>query len=158
MDNWLVETDLFPKEALEVYSSWNLEQEVSPEMREKYFSAYRGGSQGDYREGMSAKIVNAVECLALFPASKRAVITIPNNSSPSHRDDAEAKCMREAHFYLDEQKLNATVFFRAQAADIFPKNIHFIGALMSEIANGLGGEVYPGVLHYCTTTLVADRG
>jgi thymidylate synthase len=157
MDNWEVETDLFPKEALEVYSAWNLEQDISSEDKKKYFLPYRGGSQGDYRDGMDAKISNVVACLTLFPHSKRAVITIPNNSSPVHTSDDDAKCLREIHFYLDRQQLNATAFFRAQAADIFPKNIHFIGALISEIAGKLDGEVKPGILHYHATTLVADR-
>ena len=34
---WEVETDLFPKEALEVYSAWNLEQDISSEDKKKYF-------------------------------------------------------------------------------------------------------------------------
>ncbi len=157
MDSWEVETDLFPKEALVVYSAWNLEQDISSEDKKKYFSAYRGGAQGDYRDGMDAKISNVVACLTLFPHSKRAVITIPNISSPAHTSDDDAKCLREIHFYLDGQQLNATAFFRAQAADIFPKNIHFIGVLISKIAGKLDGEVKPGVLHYHATTLVADR-
>ncbi|MCP4416109.1 MAG: hypothetical protein GY805_05785, partial [Chloroflexi bacterium] len=56
LDPWLVETDLFPKEALEAYSAWNLELDIPAAIREKYFSAHRGGSQGDYRDGMRAKI------------------------------------------------------------------------------------------------------
>ena len=157
LDPWLVETDLFPKEALTAYSAWNLELEIEPEIRKKYFSAHRGGSQGDYRDGMAAKIDNIVDCLTHFPQSKRAVITIPNESTPSHRDDADAKCMRELHFYLEGNQLNATVLFRAQAAEIFPKNIHFIGELVAAVADRLAPEVTPGTLHYLTTILVADR-
>ena len=155
LDPWLVETDLFPQEALEVYSRWNLELGISAEMREKYFSSHRGGSQGDYRDGMRAKIDNIVDCLQNFPQSKRATITIPNNASPTHRDDAAAKCMREVHFYLEDNTVCATVLFRAQAAEIFPKNIHFVGEMVAEVANRL--NALPGRLHYLATTLVADR-
>jgi hypothetical protein len=53
--------------------------------------------------------------------------------------------------------LNATVFFRAQAAEIFPKNIHFVGALLAEIAGSLSEDISPGILHYHATTLVSTR-
>ena len=157
LEPWLVETELFPGEALAAYSAWNLELPIEPALREKYFSAHRGGSQGDYRDGMRTKIDNVVDCLTHFPASKRAVIIVPNESMPSHRDDAAAKCMRELHYYLEGDVLNATVLFRAQAAEIFPKNIHFIGELVAEVARRLPGDVRPGTLHYLTTILVADR-
>ena len=157
LDPWLVETKLFPKEALEAYSAWNLEHDIPANIRAKYFSAHRGGSQGDYRDGMRAKIDNVVDCLRHYPQSKRAVITIPNEASPSHRDDAAAKCMREIHFYLEGDTVGATALFRAQAAEIFPKNIHFIGEMVAEVANRLDGEIRPGRLHYLATTLVADR-
>ena len=157
LEPWLVETDLFPREALAAYSAWNLEQDIPIYMREKYFSAHRGGSQGDYREGMRGKIDNVVDCLTHYPQSKRAVITIPNEASPSHRDDAAAKCLREIHFYLEGNTVGATALFRAQAAEIFPKNIHFIGEMVAEVANRLEGDMRPGRLHYLATTLVADR-
>ena len=157
MSDYLVETELFPKEVLQAYSLWNLEKPINDEMK-KYFNTDRGGGQGDYREGMAKKIKNVVDCLTVFPKSKRAVITICNNSSPSHTSDDDAKCMREIHFYLGEDnKLNATVLFRAQAALIFPKNIHFIGSLMEEIAEGLACKPSLGVLYYLTTLLVSDR-
>ncbi|MEM7117872.1 MAG: hypothetical protein AAF614_35910 [Chloroflexota bacterium] len=157
LDPWLVETDLFPQEALEAYSAWNLELDIPAHLREKYFSAHRGGSQGDYRDGMRAKIDNIVDCLTHYPQSKRATITIPNDASPSHQDDAAAKCMREVHFYLEDDMVGATVLFRAQAAEIFPKNIHFIGEMVAEVARRLDGGKLPGRLHYLATTLVADR-
>ena len=53
--------------------------------------------------------------------------------------------------------MGATALFRAQAAEIFPKNIHFIGEMVAEVANRLGGGIRPGRLHYLATTLVADR-
>lgn len=165
MANYTVETDLFPIEALRVYSNYNLGQVIQIEDKEKYFSAHRGGSQGDYREGIQDKIANVVDCLSHFPNSKRAVITIPNNSTPVHSSDDDAKCMREIHFYLDvdedgEAVLNATVWMRAQAAEIFPKNIHFVGSLMDTVANGLsnqGKTVIVGELFYLATTLVSVR-
>lgn len=155
LEPWLVETDLFPQEALEAYSAWNLEHDIPPDIRKKYFSAHRGGSQGDYRDGMRAKMDNVVDCLTHYPQSKRAVITVTNEASPSHSDDAAAKCMREIHFYLEGDTVHATALFRAQAAEIFPKNIHFIGEMVAEVANRL--DKSPGRLHYLATTLVADR-
>lgn len=158
LDPWLVETELFPQEALEAYSAWNLEHEISAELRKKYFSAHRGGSQGDYRDGMRNKIDNVIDCLTHYPQSKRAVITIVNDPSPAHSDDAAAKCMREIQFYFDDddaKTVNATVLFRAQAAEIFPKNIHFIGEMVAEVSKRL--DATPGRLHYLATTLVADR-
>ena len=134
MRDHLVETDLFPREALAAYSAWNLELPVSDEQRTSYFSAHRGGNQGDYRDGMRAKIANVVDCLTRFPASKRAVISVVPRADAPHADDGLAKCMREVHFHLDGDQLDATALMRAQAAEIFPKNIHFLGELMAESA------------------------
>lgn len=156
MSNYLVETELFPKDVLHAYSQWNLEKPLDDELK-KYFNNLRGGGQGDYRHEMRAKTDNVVDCLNTFPQSKRALITICNEASPTHSDDDNAKCMREIHFYLDNNKLNASVFFRAQAALIFPKNIHFIGSLMNEIAEKLNTKPELGHLHYLTTILVSDR-
>lgn len=157
MSDYCVETELFPKEVLEAYSAWNLGQEISSD-QQKFFSSLRGGGQGDYRDNMPEKIANVVHCLREFPESKRAVITICNEPLAEHSDDQNAKCMREIHFYYDGQKrLAATVLFRAQAAIIFPKNIHFIGSLMSTIASQLPGQPLLGELYYLTTLLVSDR-
>ena len=156
MANYVVETDLFTGPTLEAYSAWNLGKEVMADQK-ALFSELKGGSQGDYREKISEKISNVIDCLTKFPKSKRAVITIPNNSTPAHQTDDDAKCMREIHFYLDEGKLCGTVLFRAQAAIIFPKNIHFIGSMMTEIAHGLPEKPPLGSLHYLATTLVHDR-
>ncbi len=156
MDDWLVETELFSREALEAYTAYNLGRELRPEQR-KWFSVQRGGSQGDYREAMPEKIANVVDCLTRFPESKRAVITIVNNARPSHETDADAKCMRELHFHRNGDVLDATVLFRSQAAIIFPKNIHFIGGLMEEIGSRLPGKPRPGHLFYLASVLVADR-
>ena len=123
-------------------------------------------SQGDYRQGMKDKISNVVDCLRKFPHSKRAVITVPNNPSPCHETDDDSKCMREIHFYLNAEmdSLNATVLMRAQAAEIFPKNIHFISSLMERVAKELNSckddarkEISLGELFYLATTLVSVR-
>tara|TARA_B100001094_G_C18136491_1_gene775389 strand:+ start:600 stop:1175 length:576 start_codon:yes stop_codon:yes gene_type:complete len=156
MLDYLVTTDMFPLAVLDAYSTWNLEKKISDEQR-LFFSEQRGGKQGDYREGMRHKIANVVDCLTHFPKSKRALITICNNSKPNHTSDDDAKCMREIHFWIDGASLHASVFFRAQAAQIFPKNIHCIGSLMQEVCNLLPQEIEPGSLYYHTTILVSDR-
>lgn len=155
MQNYLVETEMFPQDVLEAYSSYNLENPI-PDSHRHYFNEARGGKQGDYRQGMKAKIKNVTECLKEFPKSKRALITICNNPSPSHHSDDDAKCMREIHFYIEGGKLCASVLFRAQAAQIFPKNIHFIGSLMSELKEQLDLSGL-GTLFYHTSVLVSDR-
>ncbi|WP_317928746.1 hypothetical protein [Halioxenophilus sp. WMMB6] len=157
MADYCVETELFPLPVLEAYTAWNLELPIS-EAQHQLFSNLRGGGQGDYRQGMQRKIANVVDCLSCYPASKRAVITIGNDAFAAHSDDDQAKCMRELHCYLDDDnRLSATVFFRAQAALIFPKNIHFIGSLMRTVAAQLPGQPQLGTLFYLTTILVADR-
>ena len=156
MSNYLIETKLFPKHVLETYTLWNLGKDLTSDQL-SVFSDLRGGGQGNYREGINEKIDNVVEALQNFPHSKRALITIPNNSYAQHSNDDEAKCMREIHFRLDRNKINATVFFRAQAALIFPKNIHFIGSLMKEIANRIDPLLEMGKLSYLASILVNDR-
>lgn len=156
MSNYVVETDLFPLDVLDAYSSWNLGHDLTDSQRE-HFNAERGGGQGDYREGMAAKTANVIDCLNRFPESKRALIAISNDPDAAHDDTNAAKCMRELHFNLDGGTLNASVFFRAQAASIFPKNIHFIGSIMDEIASQLEPPVEVGSLHYVTSILVGDR-
>lgn len=156
MADYIVPTELFPHEVLDAYSAWNLGLTLTDEQR-AHFNDERGGGQGDYRDGMAEKIANVVDCLNRFPDSKRAVITISNTPQAHHEDDDTAKCMREIHFTLEEGTLNATVLFRAQAASIFPKNIHFIGSLMDTIASQLDSRPQVGSLYYLTTILVGDR-
>ncbi|GAA6169526.1 hypothetical protein [Sessilibacter corallicola] len=157
MSDYLVETELFSKPVLEAYSAWNLEQEITDDQKQ-YFSDLRGGGQGDYRDGMAAKINNVVECLTEFPKSKRAIITISNFPNHNHQSDDQAKCLREIHLALnDDNQLIGTVFFRAQASLIFPKNIHFIGSVMSEVAKALPSKPTLGSLFYLATILVSDR-
>ncbi len=157
MQDYLVETELFSAPVLDAYSSWNLEKEISADQK-RHFSDLRGGGQGDYRKGMRTKIANVIDCLTHFPQSKRAVITTCNEPMPKHSNDDHAKCLREIYFHLDaDNKLNTTVTFRAQAAVLFPKNIHFIGSMMSEIAERLPQSPSLGVTFYLAIVLVSDR-
>lgn len=157
MSDFLVETDLFPAAALNAYSALNMEKELTAAHR-KFINDERGGAQGSYRDGMAKKIANVVDCLTHFPQSKRAVISFSNAAIPDHRVDADAKCVRELHLYLDDDgRLSGTMYLRAQAASLFPKNIHMIGSIMSEVASALPGQPDLGMLFYVTTLLVADR-
>ena len=83
------------------------------------------------------------------------MITIPETFISQITDSDDDKCMREIHFYIENNRLNATVLFRAQAALIFPKNIHFIGSLMDEVRSALM-SVELGTLFYLSSVLVAD--
>ena len=157
MSDFVVETDVFPKEVLDVYTAYNMEQALSEE-QQQFMNENRGGPQGDYREGMASKIDNVVDCLTGFPESKRAIITISNESMPSHESDSDAKCVRELQLHVDENgRLSGTLFLRAQAAFLFPKNIHMVGSIMTEIAGRLPGKPALGTLFYLTSILVADR-
>jgi hypothetical protein len=72
-DSVLVETELFPAESIHYYTAKNMGWETTQEQHEKWYDVRRGGDQGDYREGMQAKIANVVDCLAEHPHSKRYV-------------------------------------------------------------------------------------
>lgn len=157
MSDYLVETPLFPAEALRAYSAINMEQAISDEQA-RYITDQRGGPQGDYHEGMQRKIANVIDCLTKYPNSKRAVLTVCNEPIPDHSDDAAAKCLRELHLYLDDAgKLSATVFFRAQAASLFPKNIHLVGSIMTQVAAHVPSKPALGTVFYLATLLVSDR-
>lgn len=161
----VVETPLFPRAALEFYTDLNLQREVTEEARELYYTAQRGGGQGDYREGIVPKIENVVSALSQFPHSKRAILTIPFSTSGSaladHTNDAEAKCLREIHFFTERTtdsstpRLHAAGFMRAQAIEIFPKNIHFIGTILNHVAQETGLPV--GRYTHVVTQLVSTR-
>jgi thymidylate synthase len=159
-----VETPLFPRESLTFYTRFNLGDidKSKPDdvaLLKKYYNAARGGGQGDYRVGIRQKIDNITDCLTRFPGSKRAVLAIPfttlSSADVSHEQTDEAKCLRELHFYVEDGKLCCTGFMRAQAASIFPKNIHFIGTILNDIAEKL--KVPPGSYTHFVTTLVSDR-
>lgn len=157
MSDHLVETDVFPEEVLIAYSAYNMEKDLSAEQK-SFINTHRGGAQGDYRDGMAAKIANVVDCMRNFPRSKRAIITVSNEPMPDHSSDSDAKCVRELQLYLDgDGKLSGTVFLRAQAAFLFPKNIHMLGSIMSEIAKQLPGKPALGTLFYLAGILVSDR-
>lgn len=158
----VVETELFSAEVLRFYSWHNLclfNEESNPEDYAKFYNEARGGAQGDYREGLPEKFDNVVRCLSEFPASKRAVLTVPYSSEGSmcadHTRDDQAKCLRELHFYVQDKKLHCSGFMRAQAASIFPKNIHFIGTLMNVIGERL--DLQTGSYTHFVTTLVNER-
>lgn len=156
----VIETDLFPREALVFYTNHNLLLPVEEAAKAKYYTAARGGGQGDYRDGITEKIDNVKQCLTEFPHSKRAVLTVPYSSVFSkdvkHQDTNEAKCLRELHFYIEnDDKLHCSGFMRAQAASIFPKNIHFIGSIMHLIGDSIGKEV--GSYTHFVTTLTNER-
>lgn len=157
MSDYLVVTDTFPEDVLLAYSAHNLEQELTAKQK-SFMNANRGGAQGDYREGMARKMANVVDCLSSFPASKRAIITVCNEPMPNHSSDSDAKCVRELQLYLDDDgNLSGTVFLRAQAAFLFPKNIHMLGSIMTGIAAQLPGKPALGTLFYLAGILVADR-
>lgn len=169
----VVETALFPADALDFYSRYNLFQlDLEGSARDRalhaqFYTPARGGGQGDYRDGMPEKIANVVDALRKFPSTKRAVLPIPHTRAGSatadHTDTDEAKCLRELHFHLDidptnpdaPRRLCCTGLMRAQAASIFPKNIHFIGTIMHSIAKQIDAPV--GTYTHIVTTLVNER-
>lgn len=79
----LVETELFPRGAIEYYTAKNMGWDITEEDTAKWWMLERGGDQGDYRAGMQKKIANAIDCLRTHPHSKRAIIPIPFNSEGS---------------------------------------------------------------------------
>jgi len=162
--SYTVITDLFPAAALDFYTRFNLGtldpgSPTDAELTRRFYNPDRGGAQGDYRVGMQRKIDNIVDCLTRYPGSKRAVLTVPlsevTSVQVSHQDTAEAKCLRELHFYIEDGALHCTGFMRAQAVIIFPKNIHLIGSLMALIAQRLSVPV--GTYTHFVTTLVSGR-
>jgi thymidylate synthase len=153
-----VETVLFPKEALEAYTRYNMEETNFVDHTQ--FNLERGGPQGDYRVGMRAKIEKVVLALKTKSNSKRAVLTIPFTDKCSLcvdlYDTDQWKCLREIYFSIGgDGRLHATGVMRSQALSIFPKNIHMIGTVMNTIAEQLGVPVGQ-YTHFCHF-LVADR-
>jgi thymidylate synthase len=153
------ETELFPRAALKAYTYHNLGLYVSDEERAEHFSPLRGGPQGDYREGMQAKIEKVVLALKTKPGSKRAVLTVPFTDKcglcVDVKDDAEWKCLREVYFSIEDGRLNATSVMRSQALIILPKNVHMIGEIMHTVADQVGVRV--GSLTHFMHFLVTDR-
>lgn len=159
VEETLVETDLFSREAIEFYTRKNLGESVAEEEIDLYQTENRGGAQGDYSTGIQQKIKNVIDCLRQFPNSKRAVITIPFSIEGSENADytnaGQTKCVRELHFYIENRKLECTGILRMQNASIFPKNIHFIATVMDIVASEL--ELGVGSYTHWITNLCHDR-
>ncbi|KAJ1445279.1 hypothetical protein M885DRAFT_579473 [Pelagophyceae sp. CCMP2097] len=155
----VVETELFPRAALEFYTAWNIGDDVSAEAEAVWRLPERGGAQGDYRAGMKAKIANAVDCLKTHSHSKRAMIPIPFNDEPSSavdwRNVGQTKCCRELYLYVDGGALCCTAVLRMQNASIFPKNIHLFAALLRRAAADLDLPV--GEYTHVIANLCHDR-
>mmetsp|Transcript_19986 Transcript_19986/g.28897 ORF Transcript_19986/g.28897 Transcript_19986/m.28897 type:complete len:215 (+) Transcript_19986:99-743(+) len=154
-----VETELFPKGALDYYTKKNMGWEYSQEEYDTWQLPERGGAQGDYREGMKEKITNVIDCLKTEPLSKRAIIPIPFATEGSQTVDwtnqGQTKCCRELHFYLEDDKLKCTGIVRMQNANIFVKNIHFFATLIDHVAKELGVPV--GEYTHFITNVCHDR-
>ena len=154
-----VETDLFPRGALEYYTAKNMGWKYTQEDYDKWQLAERGGAQGDYRDGMPEKIANVIDCLKSEPLSKRAVIPIPfartGSAEIDWTDQGQNKCCRELHFYLEDNKLKCTGIVRMQNANIFVKNIHFFATLIEYVAKELNVEV--GEYTHWITNVCLDR-
>jgi hypothetical protein len=154
-----VETDLFPKGALDYYTKKNMGWDYTQDDYDMWQLPERGGDQGDYREGMPAKIQNVIDCLQTEPLSKRAVIPIPFNTQGSAtvnwNDQGQSKCCRELHFYLEDGKLKCTGIVRMQNANIFVKNIHFFATLIDHVAKEL--KVPVGEYTHFITNVCLDR-
>lgn len=155
-----VETDLFPKGALDYYTAKNMGWDYTQEDYDKWQLAERGGAQGDYRDGMAEKMANVIDCLKTEPLSKRAVIPIPYSNTGSASidwtDQGQNKCCRELHLYLEDNKLKCTGIVRMQNANIFVKNIHFFATLIEYVAKELGGVEVGEYTHWITNVCL-DR-
>lgn len=153
------ETPLFPAGALEYYTKKNMGWAYTQHEFDTYQMDERGGQQGDYRDGMQAKIKNVIACLRAEPRSKRAIIPIAFSNEGSTNvdwsDQGQTKCCRELHFYCEGGKLKCTGIMRMQNASIFPKNIHFFATLIAHIATELSLEV--GEYTHWITSLCHDR-
>lgn len=155
----VVETDLFPRGALQYYTKKNMGWEYTDKEADQWQLDERGGKQGDYREGMQEKIANVIDCLQTEPLSKRAVIPIPFTGEGSETadwtDQGQNKCCRELHLYLEDSKLKCTGIVRMQNANIFVKNVHFFATLIDHVAKQLGVAV--GEYTHWITNLCHDR-
>lgn len=155
-----VETELFPLGALEFYTKKNMGWQYTQEESDRWLlPCSRGGEQGDYRDGMSDKIANVIDCLRAEPRSKRAIIPIPFSSVGSKtvdwKNQGQTKCCRELHLYVEEGRLKCTGILRMQNASIFPKNIHFFATLLDHAATEL--RLPLGEYTHWITNLCHDR-
>ena len=140
--------------ALDFYTAKNMGWDYTPEQEAEWQMNERGGGQGDYRDGMQAKIANAIDCLRTHPNSKRATIPIAfaneGTSTVNWTDAAQTKCCRELYLYIEGGKLCCTAVLRMQNASIFPKNIHFFATLLHHVAAELDVEVAGAASVTCT--------
>jgi len=156
-DNIVIESAPFHRENLQFYTRYNMGLTTDAEhaQHSDWFKKAQF-PQGDYRFRMPEKMATLVDCLTKFPSSKRAVLSVvPSSAGFDHSRDGEAKCLRELHFYIEDGQLHCSGYMRAQAALIFPKNIHFIGSVMLSLGKSLGRPV--GSYTHSVTTLVADQ-
>ncbi|CAE8736800.1 unnamed protein product [Polarella glacialis] len=155
----VVETELFPRGALEFYTKKNMGWTYTQQDSDKWLLPERGGDQGDYRDGMQEKIANVIACLKSEPRSKRAIIPIPSPTEGSNTVDwtnqGQTKCCRELHLYIEDGKLKCTGFLRMQNASIFPKNIHFFSTLLDHVGQEL--QLPVGEYTHFITNLCHDR-
>jgi hypothetical protein len=63
----LVETELFPRGAIEFYTAKNMGWEYTKEQEAEWQLVERGGGQGDYRDGMKARTAPAKSCSLFIP-------------------------------------------------------------------------------------------
>lgn len=62
----LVETELFPRGAIEFYTTKNMGWPYTQEEADKWLMQERGGDQGDYRDGMQAPHLGMLRTLLLI--------------------------------------------------------------------------------------------
>jgi len=153
----VITNSVFPdKDILEAYSYYNLGLR-SKKVVEWALTPERGGYQGYYANLIEDKIDNVVECLDLFPNSKRAVISFPNYEIIDHKMTPSQKCMREVYFNTVNNRLNVAVTMRAQAVEIFPKNFHFVYTLAEYIQQKLKVRYELGTYFLYCAQVFKDR-
>ena len=91
MASSVVETELFPRGALEFYTKKNMGWQYSQEESDQWLLPERGGEQGDYRDGMQEKIANVVDCLRSEPRSLPSCLQF-KLSGPLKRDRRQCSC------------------------------------------------------------------
>lgn len=159
LEKAVVETELFPRGALEFYTKKNMGWDYSQEEFDRWQMPERGGEQGDYRDGMQEKISNVIDALRTEPHTKRAVIPIPfpieGSKTVDWKNAGQTKCCRELHLYIEDGQLKCTGILRMQNASIFPKNIHFFATLLNHVAKELNMPL--GEYTHWITNLCHDR-
>ena len=84
------------------------------------------------------------------------VVACGRSENVDWRDAGQTKCCRELYLYIaPDGRLACTAMLRMQNASIFPKNIHFFGALLRRVAAELDIEL--GVYTHVVASLCHDR-